>query len=1139
MCKQYVPLHCHSHFSLLDGLSSPLKIAQRVKEIGSPASAITDHGSLFGMMAHNNACKKMGIKPITGCCLPGQEIITKHGIKNIEDIHPGDIVLTHKGRYRKVTRTMSRPVATTIYGFKLWGGRQTWVTGEHPLLVRRTNGYSENNNWVRADFIKHGKTPLHYLLRWESYLCFPIHQAESIQIDCKKLLKNYNEYKVVDDKIVKIKCHENDQSTCMGKNINRFIKINDDFVKFLGLFAAEGSYGKNFSSGTLTFNIKERVESIFCKKVLMSLGIESTERIREDKSIRERTFHHTIFGKILYELVGKLAKNKRLHPILMNMPPHLVKRFIEGLLIGDGSFYKNDSVQIKLASKTMIWQLRTLLSKFGFISTISHIQQKPGTLLKSNKTTKDIYDSWAIRWHWRSDNTYTDCDESYVYLPIRDIETKHYEGRVFNFEVEEDHSYVSDIIMHNCELYMCKHDPSIKNNDNNKRNHLTVLAKNQTGVETLMALTSATNQPEWFYRKPRIDLKNLANFSKEGNLICLSGCLAGELSESLFTSLKEACLVGADANRIDYVRSLLVDDWMEISAAIIRKYQAAFGKENYYIELQEEGMIAQKVVVECLRKIAEQLNIPTVATLDSHYTHKQDAEDHRILLYSQLHTSAEQQEQIRQQSGDVMAFFYLDNFYIFDYEEMCQHYTTKEIEMSLEIADRIKPSDMSRKPCLPKFTKDDPNVMLRKICNQEAKKKFGDLSEDAKDVYRKRLDRELRIIKEANLADYFLIVCDICKFVDRNNGPRGKGRGSGAGSLVNYLTNITQVDPIEYDLLFERFYNASRNIPPHFNSSHVSFMDWYSENFEVLQNLNIDKERSLISKYLGARIKSGKTKFTPRIKLEVEWIDNNNPYMWVYLRHLQEMKSYQENPNNSHLLFGLALSKTLDEDKEFNPHLGHTSLPDIDIDVGVEFRTKVIDYLIDKWGEKYVAQMITFGRLQGKAALKEVFRAQPDLVKHLMRVKATKEGKDPNDISLTPFDLCNEITKHIPDEAAIADELQEIRKANDDPDYGILNWSIDNVSQVEKEYKWFKPLFDQAMRLEGVKKSQSKHAAGVVVADRPIAEMVPLAYDAKNKTRVVGVEMEDAEKMGCVKLDILGILALDKIWHCMDMINNG
>jgi len=244
----------------------------------------------------------------------------------------------------------------------------------------------------------------------------------------------------------------------------------------------------------------------------------------------------------------------------------------------------------------------------------------------------------------------------------------------------------------------------------------------------------------------------------------------------------------------------------------------------------------------------------------------------------------------------------------------------------------------------------------------------------------------------------------------------------------------------------------------------------------------------------------------------------------------------RNNPSNSYVMWIVEKVNKICFDKPPIINPGHISLPDIDIDLSVVFRSKVIAYLKERWGEEYVAQMITFGRLQGKAALKEVFRANPDTVRHLMKVKALKEGKDTDDISITPHDLCNDITHHIPEEATITDELRQARAEQGD-DYGILQWAVHNIEYVQDAYEWYKPLFDQAIRIEGTKKSQSKHAAGVVIADRPIAELVPLAYDTKSKNRVVGVEMGHAEAMGCVKFDFLGVVALDKMWKAQDLIN--
>lgn len=1138
--KTYIPLHCHSHYSLLDGLSSPKQIVDRCVELGLPGCSITDHGNIAGMKVFYDAAKKKKIKPIIGCCLPGQEIVIDDGIKNIEDIRCGDMVLTHKGRYKNVLRTMSRKVDEPIYGFELWGGRKIWVTGEHPLLVRTSDdGNTATTDWKQADSIVCQKHNSNKRLRWKSYLVMPVHESISPAINCFEILcsdgYDNSRYTIIDNRITKIRNQENKHDTCIGKTFDfPSLVIDDDLAFFIGVFVAEGSFQKSKSgpcSGTLTFNIKERNLSLKCRNALRSLKINTTESIRPEKSIRELHFNHSIFCRILHGLVGSGAKTKQLHHLLMQQTPHITKCFLEGVLAGDGAKRQDGSEILKLANKTLIWQIRTLLSKFGYTSKITEIND---------------YDklSWCIQWRWSSER-YTDCDNQYIYLPIKNIEIKQYKGMVFNFEVEDDHSYVSDVALHNCEMYICEQDATIKNTSNNRRHHLIVLAKNDQGIKDLMGLVSESNRPDYFYRKPRIHLAGIAPFAKRGNLIFLTACIAGELPMSLFEDFRAAVIAGRNGN-VEGSREHLRPNWKDVGKAIIHKHIATFGQGNYYLELQDEGMGIQTLVVECLRELSKETGVPTVATIDSHYANKKDAEDQRLLLYAQLHTTKEDQDRKIASGQDVMDFFISDSYYIPSYDEMRENFTEAELQTTLDIAAQIEYSSLGHKPYLPIFTngeskslKLDSNEYLKHLCIEGAKTKLTHLRPGQKKVYWDRLQRELIVIQEAGLADYFLIVWDSCLFVDKNKGPRGKGRGSGAGSLVNYLTGITGIDPIEYGLYFERFYNMSRNIPPHFDVGQVDFMSWMSDNFELLHTRDVDEERKAVATHLARRMKKHGVEFTDMMREEVEWIDEKNPRMWMYLYDMIKAKP-AENPSNSHLAYGLGLTivgqNELDTEHKVKTHDGHISLPDIDTDIGVVFRSEVISYLKERWGTEYVAQMITFGRLQGKAALKEVFRAHPDTVRHLMKVKAVKEGKNANDICMTPHDLCNDITQHIPDEATIGDELRQTRAEQGD-DYGILQWAINNVEYVQDAYGWFKPLFDQAMRIEGTKKSQSKHAAGVVIADRPIAELTPLAYDAKNKDRVVGLEMTDAENMGAVKFDFLGVVALDKLWKAQGLIN--
>jgi len=696
-----------------------------------------------------------------------------------------------------------------------------------------------------------------------------------------------------------------------------------------------------------------------------------------------------------------------------------------------------------------------------------------------------------------------------------------------------------------CELYVCEQDATIKTSANNRRHHLIVLARNDNGLKDLMALISATNKPDHFYRRPRIHLEGIAPFAARNNLIFLTACIAGELPSSLFTDFREAISAGRDRN-VEAARAYLKPDWVDVGRSIIEKHITIFGKDNYYLELQDEGMGIQAVVVDCLRYLGEITGTKTVATIDSHYCKREEAEDQRLLLYAQLHTTKEEQDRKVSNGQDVMDFFVSDQYYIPSYDEMANHFTAAELGTTLEIADQISYSDLGHNPYLPVFTNEESRKLglgsdeyLKYLCIEGAKEKLPHLTQNQKETYWARLQRELIVIKEAGLADYFLIVWDACRFVDERGGPRGKGRGSGAGSLVNFLTGITGIDPIEYGLYFERFYNMSRNIPPHFDVGHRDFMSWMSDNFELLHTRDVAEERKAVSQHLARRMRQHGVQFTDEMRKEVEWIDQKNPRMWMYLKDMIQEKP-STNPSNSHLAYGLGMTfvsrDELDTSRPVQTHDGHISLPDIDTDIGVVFRSEVIAYLKERWGEDYVAQMITFGSLQGKAALKEVFRANPETVRHLMKVKAVKEGKDPSDIHITPHDLCNEITQHIPDEAAIADELQQAREENGE-DYGILQWSIDHIEQVQDAYDWYKPLFDQATRIEGTKKSQSKHAAGLVIADRPIAGLAPLVYDAKTKDRVVGLEMNSAEAMGAVKFDFLGVVALDKLWCIQDLVN--
>jgi DNA polymerase-3 subunit alpha len=366
------------------------------------------------------------------------------------------------------------------------------------------------------------------------------------------------------------------------------------------------------------------------------------------------------------------------------------------------------------------------------------------------------------------------------------------------------------------------------------------------------------------------------------------------------------------------------------------------------------------------------------------------------------------------------SFFRSDKYHIPTEEEIQEINTETEIHNTKLISDMCETYDILDKPMLPKFTCPDgmsEEGYLRHLCRDGWKEKLVsqnkvlDLAQS--DLYADRVKEELSVIQNANLSGYFLIVRDIVDHVKDKDWLPGPGRGSAAGCLVSYLVGITRVDPIEYGLMFERFYNAGRNT----------------------------------------------------------------------------------------------------ED--------HISLPDIDIDVPASKRENVIEYMRKKYGREKVGQMVTFGRMQGRTALKEVLRVH----------------------DACSFEEMNQITKNIPSEAEISDQLQEMANPS------IIRWAL--TYQPDQLKDWCRleedgsfggelgKLFEQAVRLEGTYKSQGKHAAGVVISSENLSEVCPMVREKRGSEKIAGLEMEDLESMGHVKFDILGISFLDKIIGVSNQLSTG
>ena len=194
---------------------------------------------------------------------------------------------------------------------------------------------------------------------------------------------------------------------------------------------------------------------------------------------------------------------------------------------------------------------------------------------------------------------------------------------------------------------------------------------------------------------------------------------------------------------------------------------------------------------------------------------------------------------------------------------------------------------------------------------------------------------------------------------------------------------------------------------------------------------------------------------------------------------------------------------------------GNVSLPDIDTDVPPHFRNNVIEYLRAKYGNDCVGHIITHSRFRGKGAIKEMFKLLKPVADY--------------------FNVSNEITKKFVDESKIADDLFEMQK--EDPSYGIIRWNIDNIKSVEEYYEQYKTVFDMAIKIEQLPKNESVHAAGIIVADQPLSGIFPMTYSEKLDQMVIDVEGTDIEYLGGVKLDILGVSALEKVYQIQRMIN--
>jgi DNA polymerase-3 subunit alpha len=549
-----------------------------------------------------------------------------------------------------------------------------------------------------------------------------------------------------------------------------------------------------------------------------------------------------------------------------------------------------------------------------------------------------------------------------------------------------------------CEIYVCNQSPNIKTKENYDLSHFLLLAKNYSGWKTLIRIVSESNLPDYFYKKPRLDFNTLAKLL-DGNIIGFCGHLGSTLADLLY---KEEMSI-------------------KIGSEYVAKMKDMFGQDNFFLEAQlidQENTKQQVELTETIRRIASITNTKVIATPDAHYAESEDAVDQRILLCNNLKLTFTDinRKLLSDENVPMGCFFKSDKYHIPSFEEMVDIHTQEEIENTNYVSELCEEYDIKHKPLLPEFACPDgfdPDTFLRQLCRNGWRDKIQNRV-DNESYYVDRIKNELGVLQSANLSSYFLIVQDIVNYVKNNNWLAGPGRGSAAGCLVSYLIGITDIDPIKYKLIFERFYSAGRNT----------------------------KDR--------------------------------------------------------------------------------ISLPDIDIDVPINKREAIIEYVKAKYGEDKVSQMITYNTMKGRGALKEVLRVYGNI----------------------SFDEMNKITKNIPDEAKIADELQEMK--DETGESSIIRWALENRVDKLKEWCYINdknelsgPLskrFEQAIRLEGTKSNQSKHAAGVVISSEPLKNICPMVYDAKNSQAIAGMEMQDLEYLGIIKFDVLGLAFLDKAMYISELL---
>jgi DNA polymerase-3 subunit alpha len=506
-----------------------------------------------------------------------------------------------------------------------------------------------------------------------------------------------------------------------------------------------------------------------------------------------------------------------------------------------------------------------------------------------------------------------------------------------------------------CEMYMAPRSRTDREGRADRDpNHLILLARNDTGYRNLIKLVTAAHL-EGYYYKPRIDRELLAEHAE--GLICLSACLGGELPQAI---------VRGD---------------LDAAESIARQHAEIFGHDNYFLELQDHGIPDEGTVRTGLVEIARRTGLPLVATNDSHYIKPEDAEAHDILLCLQTGARREDEKRFRLSGPE---------YYVASTAQMRERFAAygEAVSNTVAVAARCHVEIPLGRNLLPTYSPIpdglDADTYLRELCEAGVRERYVDA---VTTEVRERLEMELDVIRGAGFSAYFLIVWDLIRAA-RFDGVRvGPGRGSAAGSLVSYVLHITDIEPLQYGLIFERFLNRER-----------------------------------------------------------------------------------------------------------------VQMPDIDIDFDDRGRDRVLTYVQEKYGRDRVAQIITFGTMAARAAIRDVGR-----------------------VLNVPLPDVDRLAKLVPQVVSITLEraLSESRE----------------LRELYEHEDWARHVIDNARRLEGICRNASTHAAGVVIGSEPLVNIVPLQRSTSGDgTAVTQYDMNGVSQIGLLKIDFLGLSNLTVIADAVELV---